>query len=107
MKRIHKLIILILLVGSPEAWPQSMPLPTIDGGPDSFSPFQFFTNGESVNLTNGNMSMNWTNVVVPGRAGMNLGLTRTLVAGSTELVLEDFLGVFEGAQSAAYKFNTP
>ena len=68
-----------------------------NGSNGLMTPYQQLSNQETVNLTNGNMARQWTEAVVPGRAGMDLHLTRTLAVGKTEIVIEEFDRVFGGA----------
>ncbi len=60
----------------------------LNGSSGLFTPYQQLSNQESVNLTNGNMTRQWTEAVVPGRAGMDLYLRSTLTAGKTENIIE-------------------
>src|SRR3989338_2814771 len=46
-------------------------------GLNSFTPFQFFSRGEAVNLTNGNLNLNYTDAVIPGRAGLDVVIQRS------------------------------
>ncbi len=69
----------------------------LNGSSGLFTPYQQLSNQESVNLTNGNMTRQWTEAVVPGRAGMDLYLRSTLTAGKTENIIEKFTQLYQGA----------
>src|SRR3989338_3798609 len=46
-------------------------------GLNSFTPFQFFSQGEAVNLTNGNLNLNYVDAKIPGRAGLDVVVQRS------------------------------
>lgn len=98
LRRIGQWIIVCAMALLPHpAWANDAPFLEVDGGLRSFTPFSFFSNGEAINLTSGNLLLQWQEAVVPGRAGMALGFTRSFNGGKTEVAIEEFTKVFSNA----------
>ncbi|MDO8526089.1 MAG: RHS repeat-associated core domain-containing protein, partial [Deltaproteobacteria bacterium] len=73
------LLVLLIVVGARPVFSQSIPDPSQggSGGYNSYTPFQFFSNGEAVDLASGNVLLNFTDLVLPGKGNMDLSVQRS------------------------------
>ncbi|PIR16399.1 MAG: hypothetical protein COV46_08445, partial [Deltaproteobacteria bacterium CG11_big_fil_rev_8_21_14_0_20_49_13] len=97
---ISKLPLLFLLL-IPLAFAEELQSDAISNGLNSFTPFGYFSNGEAINLSNGNLLLQWKDAIVPGRSGASLYFSRSY-ASDSKITIEAFNGLFEGAENHYY-----
>ncbi|MFH1652489.1 MAG: apolipoprotein N-acyltransferase [Pseudomonadota bacterium] len=47
---------------------------------NAYTPFQYYSNGEAVNLADGSLNLSYTDLVLPGKGGMDVEITRSYVS---------------------------
>lgn len=78
LQSLGRLIPLIIIFVSLPVFAESIPEPSQSsgGGYNSYTPFQFYSNGEAVDLASGNLVLNFTDFSVPGKGKMDLTIRR-------------------------------
>ncbi|MDO8527212.1 MAG: RHS repeat-associated core domain-containing protein, partial [Deltaproteobacteria bacterium] len=67
------------------------------GGLQSLTPYQFLSNAEAINISDGNLFFENEDVQLPGAAGMNLKIIRSFNSQNPETLVEEFGNLFKDA----------